>query len=300
MKYLEHAKELKKIAGNLRYLSSFRKTSGFSIFLANYIQEFREIIEELEKLDLPDNIQYYISRIHQTNIFTRFEPLILTGGDQTILSNNTNNIEIALETIVSNNKKILEQASEDTIFVRLPDINSLEELSKVSNDLKKCIELPIHDLRGEEKVEIVAVHPGSIWLTITLGSLAAVGLIGRICTAAASIRKEWAAAKMFEEKARTMELNNDILSALSVAVKVDLANKMNAEALAIQAGYYNHNDPEALKRTTLSISIFSELMDKNLRIETASSDGKVTNSFPDFNTLNQIDAALKKLTGKND
>jgi hypothetical protein len=144
------------------------------------------------------------------------------------------------------------------------------------------------------------VHPGSIWLTITLGSLAAVGLIGRICTAAASIRKEWAAAKMFEEKARTMELNNDILSALSVAVTVDLANKMNAEALAIQAGYYNHNDPEALKRTTLSISIFSELMDKNLRIETASSDGKVTNSFPDFNTLNQIDAALKKLTGKND
>jgi hypothetical protein len=184
----------------------------------------------------------------------------------------------------------------DGISIKLPELNSFDTLSKISNELKKAIELPINDSGIENgKTEIISAERGSIWLNIGLGTVAAVKLVASITWAATYIRKKKAEAKIFEEHAKTLELKNDALHSIVDAQKQQLNNILQAEALAIISEQYNHNDPETLKRLELSINTTADLIDRGVKILPTSENESVKELFPDYKNLNLIQSAIKQI-----
>ena len=171
-----------------------------------------------------------------------------------------------------------------------------DSLSKISNELKKAIELPINDSGIENgKTEIISAERGSIWLNISLGTVAAVKLVASITWAATYIRKKKAEAKIFEEHAKTLELKNEALSSIVDAQKEQLSNILQAEAIAIISEQYNHNDPETLKRLELSINTTANLIDRGVKILPTTENESIKELFPDYKNLNLIQSAIKQI-----
>ncbi len=100
---------------------------------------------------------------------------------------------------------------EDAIDIKFPNISTFSDLESVSKDLKVAIEITLSSLKIDHKLEIVSAEPGSIWLSVALGSKLAVEFIGNICKKAAEIRIRFAKAKEAEQFARMVQLNADAM-----------------------------------------------------------------------------------------
>lgn len=204
-------------------------------------------------------------------------------------------IKVKLETF----KEIAETSTlfnrTDTILIRIPEIESFENLQKYAGDFKKAIEIPILDKNIEGTVKIPSAAEGSIILNVALGTIAAVKLVAGICWSAAVLKKKRAEAKMFEQHARTLELKNDALTSLVDAQKAQLKNILDSEANALANKEYNHNEPETIERLKLSISTVAELIDKGVQILPISKEENIQKSFPDYKNLNLIESTIKQI-----
>ncbi|WP_270087079.1 hypothetical protein [Sphingobacterium sp. SYP-B4668] len=186
-------------------------------------------------------------------------------------------------------------SSEDEIKIRLPDFESFDELSKISNDLKKALSIPISDSNTNGSIKIQSAEPGSVWLIVLAGTVGAVKLVGAICWSAAVIRKKQLENKLIEANLKTLDLKNDALESVVNAQKTQLQNVLNAEAEAIANNYYDLKDPETINRLKLSISTTSELIDKGAKFIPESKSEDVIAKFPDFSNLNMIESSIRQL-----
>ena len=183
----------------------------------------------------------------------------------------------------------------DMLSIRIPALNTFDELSKVADELKKSIELPLIDSRVESNVKIVGADRGSIIFYVSLGAAAAVKLIGVICWSAAVIRRERAEARILEEHAKTLQLKNESLRDLIEAQREQLRNITQGEAERIVRTHYDQNDPEAVERLKLSINSISELIDRGVTILPNGNDRETLKSFPDYSQLSLIESTIKQL-----
>jgi hypothetical protein len=190
---------------------------------------------------------------------------------------------------------VVEKSSEDVIFIGLPEIDDFNELSKVSNELRKSIEIPVNDSNSDGHVKIVTAESGSIWLIISAGTVAAVNLIGAICWAGAVLRRKNVELKMFEEQARTLKLKNDALEHITEVTKAQYTNILNDEAEAIASKHYSNKDPETIERLKLSLNTMSDLIDKGAKFLPASQDDKITELFPNLSKMDLIESAIKRI-----
>ncbi|MBK7884009.1 MAG: hypothetical protein IPJ81_09540 [Chitinophagaceae bacterium] len=189
--------------------------------------------------------------------------------------------------------------SNESILIRIPEIQSFDNLAKYASDFKKAIELPILDDSIKGEVNILSADEGSIIFYISVGTIAAVKLVAGICWAAGVIKKKNAEAKIFEQHAKTLELKNDALTTFVEAQKVQLKNILDSEANAIANKMYNHNEPETIERLKLSISTVAELIDRGVQILPISKDEEIQKSFPDYNKMSLIESSIKQITSEN-
>ena len=157
MRYFEQLQELLSILRSIDYKSSFESSTAqgnLNYKIAN-LNELRINLLKLEKLDLPENVLGYISTIKSTPIFqTNYDTINVSSSDDTKIKDNINYLKVALATMINSNKKVVEKSSEDVIFIGLPEIDDFNELSKVSNELRKSIEIPVNDSNSDGHVKI--------------------------------------------------------------------------------------------------------------------------------------------------
>ncbi|WP_426492918.1 hypothetical protein [Hymenobacter sp. 102] len=189
--------------------------------------------------------------------------------------------------------------SEDVIYIRLPELHSFEELARTANDLKKSIEIPVQldNIGGD--VEIVSAESGSIWLIVSVGSIAAINLVGSLCWAAMVLRKKHLEAKIFEQHLKTLELKNSAIEDFVMAQKSQLSNILTNEAEAISNKHYNRNEPENIERLKLSINTIADLIEKGTQILPASKDSDTQKLFPDYNKGSLIESSIKQIMGSS-
>lgn len=219
----------------------------------------------------------------------------LTSTDYTALNGLLNRLRIKLEVIqeIAESSKIF--GKDNSILIRIPEIQSFDSLSKYANDFKKSIELPILDKRIGGEANLLSADEGSIIFYVSVGTLSAIKLVGAICWAAGVIRRKRAEAKIFEEHAKTLELKNDALTSLIDAQKVQLKHVLASEAEAIATGYYDHSEPETIERLKLSISTISDLINSGVQIIPTSKNEGIMKSFPDYNKMDLIESTIKQI-----
>jgi len=284
---------LKNLNFNKEYISG---ENGGKPYKISNIHNLKKAIEILSKIDFLES--YTQDLIKNSGLFSTFKDEdSFTSQQEGVISKNVDSLKIGIAFLLNYfDKTTAEEKDIDGISVKLPELNSFDELSKISNELKKAIELPINDAGIENgKTELISAERGSIWLNIALGTVAAVKLVASITWAATFIRKKRAEAKIFEEHAKTLELKNDALDSIVEAQKQQLKNILQAEAQAIISEQYNHNDPETLKRLELSINTTADLIDRGVKILPTTENESIKELFPDYKNPNLIQSAIKQI-----
>lgn len=292
MNLLEIYPELLAGLQSLKFETEYQTGKGDTPYSTSNLKALRNTIDKVSDITY---IQKEIKQLKESWLYgTSLDKLSVSSTDSSL-------VERILE-VIKNKLSVLKEIAdsknfgdrEDILFIKFPEIVSFDDLSKISSDLKKSIEIPIlHESLG--KVEIVAADNGSIIFYIGVGTLIAVKLVAAICWAAAVIRKKRAEAKIFEAHAKTLDLKNDSLANLIDAQQIQLRNILNAEAEAIASKTYNLSDPETIERLKLSINTTADLIERGAKILPVSNEQDIQLSFPDYSKLNLIESSIKQL-----
>ncbi|KQB38023.1 hypothetical protein RCH33_2367 [Flavobacterium daejeonense] len=295
MNFIEYYKEIEEILPDLKFSANYVSNNETYNYEVKDLKKLRRAINQIEHIPF---IQNEIYKLKKTRLFES-----LSDTDKlTFIQHNTIDEPLKLITFKLNFIQELAQSSkmfgnDDLLLIRIPEINSFDNLTKFSNDLKKGIEIPIIDSKNGE-VKILSADEGSIIFYVSVGTTAALTLIGRICWSAAVIRRKKAEANIFEEHARTLKLKNDALENLIEAQNLQLKNILDAEANQIANNIYDLKNPETIERLKLSISTVSELIDRGVQILPASNE-EMQKIFPDYKKLDLIESSIRQITSKN-
>jgi hypothetical protein len=297
MNFIEYHETIEKVLINLKLSTTYNSGNQDFNYQASGLNALRSSINQIE--DLP-YIGKEIQALKESWLFQS------TGDAQKINSSQNLEVEsvikplrVKLETFkeIAENSKLFNGS--DTILIRIPEINSFDNLQKYANDFKKAIEIPVLDQNIGGNVTILSADEGSIIFYVSLGAIGSVKLIAGICWAAAVIKKKRAEANIFEHHAKTLKLKNEALSSIIDAQKIQLKNILNAEANAIANKEYNHNEPETIERLKLSISTVADLIDKGVQILPVGKDDEIHKNFPDYKNLNLIESSIKQIAPNN-
>lgn len=234
-------------------------------------------------------------------VYSRMSEDIISKTEYSSLFTTIRHLKLKLQLL----KDIIESSvvfspASSILTIEIPALSSFDDLSKIAIDLKKSIEIPLHDSGLGSEVEIVGADKGSIIFYVGVGMLAAVKLVGAICWSAAVIRKKRAEAKIFEEHARTLGLKNESLENIIVTQKEQLKHILQSEAEQIAHERYTTSDPEVVERLKLSINTVSALIDKGVTILPQSRDNEVRATFPAYTQLDLIESTIKQLKNSQD
>lgn len=297
MNFLEYHQIIVKTLPDLELSAAYIQGNQDYSYQASKLNFLRRSINTIE--DIP-YVDYEVNMLKSTWLFQSVgDGIKITSSQKLEVETQLNNLKLKLVTFrqIAETSKIFK--GEDILLIRIPEVNSFDNLIKYAGDFKKAIEIPVLDKDDKGNVTIVSADEGSIILYISLGVFAAVKLVAGICWAAAVIRRKRAEAIMFEQHAETLKLKNDALTSIIEAQKEQLRNILHSEAEAIANKEYNHNDPEAIERLKLSISTVSDLIDRGVKILPISTDNEVQKSFPDYKNLDLIESTIKQIAHAN-
>ena len=225
---------------------------------------------------------------------TNSDTIKLLYDEDIKLSSAINQLKIGLSYVLDAIQSTEASSYQNTLMIKLPELKSFDDLSKVSNEFKKAIDIPVNDLNSGDEVNIITAENGSIWLFVYVGG--AINLIAAICWSAAVLRKKFAEAKIFEAHAKTLELKNDSIQILLNAQNQQIQNLLQAEAEAIAEKNYNGLDADAVGRLKLSITTIADLLDRGSIILPADKQNtELKKLFPDYSQLSLIESTIKHL-----
>jgi hypothetical protein len=265
-------------------------------YLYTDITNLKIAIEKVKNLGLYEPL---ISDIETSIIFS-------TSQDEIILtdSKEDSRLKKGLEVVRSGCHALLiilkelyhEKEDESTIYIQMPKIKDLEDLSKKSKQLHTAISQSILDPSIKGTIKIKSYDIGSLWIVISVGSAIAVKLIGGIVWAAAVIRKKKMEFKRFEQHVRCLKIKTESMEDLKDAQKKQLEVSLEAEADNLVAQFYKGRNAEKTERVKYSIKLISDLMDKGVEIHPALNASKeVGNIFPDYKNIGLIESRIPEL-----
>lgn len=286
----------RKYLDSLQFKTSYESSkNSTNPYYATNLSSLREAILNLEDIDILKN---EIESIKKTSLFSySSDDFFFSPSEDTILKTEVKQLRNGLEYLLRYADQI--EMPENGLNIKFPEIENFDDLAKVSKEFKKAIEIPIIDQQQGGQVKIETADSGSIWLTVSVGTIAAVNLVGAICWSAAVIRKKMAEARIFEAQAKTLELKNEMMETLIEAQRVQMKNILESEAKEIADNHYNLSDGEAIARLKMSIETVSELIDKGVKILPTSDDSKTAKLFPDYSALNLIESTIRQLKNGN-
>ncbi len=189
-----------------------------------------------------------------------------------------------------------EEDDESTLYLQMPKIKDLEDLSKKSKLLHTAISQSILDPSIKGNIKVRSYDIGSLWIVITVGSVLAVKLIGGIVWSAAVIRRRKMEFKKFEKHVKSLAIKNESQEDLKDAQKKQLETVLDAEAENLAKQYYKGHDAEKTERIKYSIKLICELMDKGVEIHPAlKASGEIGKLFPDYANLGLIESRIQEL-----
>lgn len=196
---------------------------------------------------------------------------------------------------------LLPEVSENTVYIKMPDIMNLEDFKKTVDSFNKILTLTILDPNIGGEISFAGVEPGSNWYKVFVKTSAAVSLLGSLMWAGAVIYKKVQEGKVMEEYARERKLKNDHKEKLIESHKIILDMTIEAEAENLYKSYYENGefDNEKIERLKLALKTLTEEIGKGAEINPAlTAPEHVSNLFPDMKLLPMVESKIKKIEDK--
>lgn len=256
---------------------------------------FRNGINSLESTGLLKNETEHIKK---SGIFST------TKDDLTLNINEARKIKLSMDSllkiVIALNHTLSEISGtirENSISIKLPNINDFDDLAKTSNIFHTILTQSIINDEIKGQVKIDSVENGSIWLDIYLGTTSALTLVGGLAWSAAVVFKKMQEGRIIEEHVRSLKIKNESLKEIQEAQKKAIDLMIDAEANQLYSENFSvANNHEQIERLKHSIRLLSEQIDKGAEIHPAlNTPEKVTNLFPDMKHLELVESKIKKL-----
>ena len=290
------------LEGNMVHLNYKREylSGNQPGFLYTDITNLKIAIERVKNQGLYVSL---ISEIETSIIFsTSQDEIILTDAkEDTRLKKGLEVVRSGCHALLMILKELYDEKEDDsTIYVQMPKIKDLEDLSKKSKNLHNAISQSILDPSIKGTIKVRSYDIGSLWIIITVGSVMAVKLIGGLVWAAAVIRKKKMEFKTFEQHVKCLEIKTESMVDLKDAQKKQLEESLEAEAGNLASQFYKSGNAEKTERLKYSIKLISDLMDKGVEIHPSLNASKeVGNMYPDYTNIRLIESRIHELgTGK--
>ncbi|MBP2115446.1 hypothetical protein [Paenibacillus silagei] len=179
--------------------------------------------------------------------------------------------------------------SSESIDVKLPNFKSLKDTSKFFNDLNNILEIVVVNKDINGKVELENFESGSLWISIGLGTSAAVSIIGNIVNTALNLKSKYYETETLKAAARSLNATADAQELLVKALDESLTNvsKVHATEL-LENSPINNNTPEYLSKFEHVVITFTRLIYEGAEIHPALNAPKDTkDKFPSYPKLIQ-------------
>lgn len=305
MKLSSKLKKIEKTIEDLETVQVINKSNGTLAITG--LKNLQQAINNLQQIDLSFGI---IDKIKSYDFFNNSSDYVIVNSNGITLSKDVESLMVfvcELEKAIKSVLNIPEEYSEEyhreeefCIFIKLPDTNNLSSLSKDIGIYDKILSQSILDANIESKIELKTVEPGSIWLNVCLGSLAAIKLVGAMTWAAAVIYKKWNEGRYTNELIKSKKLDNKEKELLLKHEEKILDIYLETETENIIAQHYKTNeDDSANEKFTRLKNVLQMLFDQMKRgsevIPALAESEKVENLFPDIKNLPTIESKTKKI-----
>lgn len=291
-------REIFYILDSVDYAQVFlqRDSNATTVYFKN-IEHTQEFINQIKNLV---SFQTEIEKLEKTLFFTMKKNTPLPPQDAQNIINIINSIIANAKNIHNLIKDLLPPQNDDTISIKMPPISDFSDLVLTMKTLEKAItQVIVHkDIGGYAKVD--TWEPGSLWLSIIVGTPIAVRLIGSVVWSATVVYKKLQETKIFEEHAKLIRAKNETIQDLVEGNKRLINELIELEAKNIQNEHFKSTDPEHLERLKNTISTFSELIFRGTEIHpslTAPESSKEL--FPPMDAIDTVISKVKAIEDKS-
>jgi len=236
-------------------------TDDYQRYSATGLKSIRRIIKNLEEADLFKEV---VRSLKSQSWFKGGANIsIITSEENTsivkLLDSLVDGGNIVLDIIQKGNRNL-----SNIINVIIPSPFSFGDLQNISNEFKKAIEIPAAEVGGT--VEVRSAQPGSVLLEVLLGTSAAVVIIGRIVKIATKANIEIKKAKIFNNYAENIKINNEMQQGIVDAQKIMIDKILSEGAVDIEKGLDLDEDIQRVGRLKHAIETMSKLMSRGVKI----------------------------------
>lgn len=259
------------------------------------LQDVKKGIGKLEKLNI---MSRYTAALNETKFYSTLDDELsgISPEDFLNIDRRLKTLFDGLEAFAKLMDEVLPQENINSVNIKLPPVDDLGELSKVTRDLHNAISLLIVNdtIGGQEKIE--SVENGSIWLNVFLGTASAVATVAALVWAGAVVYKKITEGRMMEESLRGIKIKNDSLQDVRDGMKASIENLVEAEAKFINSEHFKSDEPENLERIKNGITTMADLISKGAEVHPAlMAPEQVSNLFPDPTKLIGLESKIKRI-----
>jgi hypothetical protein len=260
------------------------------------ITAFNRLLTQIQKLPvLREQIDYFNNSII---VKTDQDNLLIKAEQAIALHNNSQTLISGLSILLTALDQLVPADDANSVIIKLPDPIDFKQAIDFQNQFFTAISQNIVNSEIGGKVVLKEWEPGSFWLTLFLGTSAAVNLVAQLAWSAAVVLKKFQEYKILEEQTKSLKIKNEALDEIKCGIEEQMKLTLESEAKALQVHNFKKSDNhEQIERLKMGIKTFMELIDKGAEIHPAlSAPESVKNLFPDFKKLSSVESRTKLLT----
>jgi len=226
------------------------------------------------------------------------DSIFIEAGQADAIENNAGSLINGLIILQATLNQLVPEDDPNSVIIKLPDPIDFKQAIDFQNQFFTAISQNIVNSEIGGKVVLKEWEPGSFWLTLFLGTSAAVNLIAQIAWSAAVVLKKFQEFKILEEQTKSLKIKNEALDEIKRGIEEQMKLTLESEAKALQIHNFKKSDNhEQVERLKMGIKTFMELIDKGAEIHPAlNTPESVKNLFPDFKKLSSVESRTKLLT----
>lgn len=290
--------------------------------------KFRNIAEIIKSVDLENillkskgNYTYYYSNESKENLKKILQIpsinkkygaflkniLLVSPYEEYIENQSTNSANAMLEEIrlaclffIENFEEIYPKINENSISIKFPETESLQELGNYYIKIDKAINNIIVNNKINGNLKFVNSDVGSIWVDVTLGASAAVYLLGNIINSAYVIKNQKVKQSLLEIEYEKANIQKEQLKVIEECnAKIIKAYTEKEVEYIMNSNFSDMNDPELKNRVKKTVIEFSEFIEKGMEVHPAiDAAEKIKIEYPDFKNPLSIVSKIKEITNK--
>lgn len=265
---------------------SIRNEAG-SLVVSNFVAAF-EAIKRLENIEfLTEEISVFKSMPELYNNISSEDFFRIGSKQYEALREAVNNVVEKRKLVTRLTNQSLGEESENSINVKLPNYDELDKIIKFFQDLNNIFTMTIMDERVGGKVEVEAFESGSLWITISVGTTAALTLLSQIVNAALKLKNNHYETEKVKMHTQAIGVSVDFMKHLEAQIS-EQANLLTAsyakEILESNEDIKNSNK-EYVGRLEQSLKTMSRLLFEGAEIHKTLTSSNVNVSFPIYNQL---------------